>query len=617
MGNQPVSAIMTLDTTTASVPTSTVNSVTLLDNSTDMKQTNVTSKDAIQLQLASPPASSTSLSPSPSQDMAVHAKFIMSRHPCTATPMSGMIMSESCSYSTPQTRRPYSSFADGEFCIDESRQVASESSISLSTRESFLKRKTPGTPLQRPRSQTILRQRSQTISFSQQLLSEHSPQQDQHPGIRPANFSTGPDIDPEHNKDDIWDSSEDTKELAESNKRARNELRGTAGRKARTTMWSGQKPALRRDASASTLLNGLSLSGTDSQTIEPLIENQEEGENSHPNPGELNADENATAMAGTSAPKRTGARRAPLSDISLSAKEDLSPAITPGVRPLDPLMTRQPRKALKRPRLVIVSPFPTNSSYWNEYANDTFNYLLEIESRYDRYMYINLPSEFTSDRTTLISWIIEISYAYLNLQQSTVHAAVNLLDRYLTIRTPETVPTQKLQCIGLCALMIAGKLEENTFKFNTQDLHALCDLYTSEDIAKTELAMLVALKFEVLVASATGFADYFKRAVPHHPDVSMLVDFLCDFSLLSHEFLNCNTSQIAAAALWIASCAFGRDWNEDLAILTGYSRMDLTPCSVLFKNLLCSPTDTLDLEPSLGSRYPLEQTLATLYRVLQ
>ncbi|KAG0251063.1 G2/mitotic-specific cyclin [Mortierella polycephala] len=517
---------MTLDTTaaaitatTATVPISTVDSVIMLDNCTDKKQTNVTSMDAIQSQLASPPASSTSLSPSPSRDTASSAKLVTSRYLCNATPMSGMIPYESCGYSTPRPRRPYSSFAEGEFCIDESRQVASESSISLSTRESFLKRKTPGTPLQRPRSQTMTRQRSQTISFSQQLLSKHSHQQDQHPDIRPANFSTCLDIDPGHSKDDIWDSSEDTEELAESNKRVKSELRGTAGRKARTTMWSGQKPALRRDASASTLLNGLSLSSTDSQAIEPLIENQEEGESSHPSPSELNADENATTIVGTPAPKRTGTRRAPLSDISFSAKEDF--------------------------------------------------------------------------------------------------LVVNLLDRYLTIRTPETVPTQQLQCIGLCALMIAGKLEENTFKFNTHDLHALCDLYTSEEIAKTELAMLVALKFEVLVASATGFADYFKRAVPHHPDVSMLVDFLCDFSLLSHEFLDCNTSQIAAAALWIASCAFGRDWNEDLAILTGYSRMDLTPCSILFKNLLCSPTDTLDLEPSLGSRYPLEQTLATLYGVLQ
>lgn len=63
-------------------------------------------------------------------------------------------------------------------------------------------------------------------------------------------------------------------------------------------------------------------------------------------------------------------------------------------------------------------------------------------------------------------------------------------------------------------------------------------------------------------------------------------------------------------------CAYGQDWNEDLAILTGYTRKDLTPCSVLFKRLVCMQTDTLDLRLTLGPRYPLEQTLATLTRTL-
>ena len=39
-----------------------------------------------------------------------------------------------------------------------------------------------------------------------------------------------------------------------------------------------------------------------------------------------------------------------------------------------------------------------------------------------------------------------------------------------------------------------------------------------------ELSMLVVLKFEILVASATGFSDYFKRAVPANPILSELTD---------------------------------------------------------------------------------------------
>ena len=35
--------------------------------------------------------------------------------------------------------------------------------------------------------------------------------------------------------------------------------------------------------------------------------------------------------------------------------------------------------AISRSRLVVISPFPQCQHYWDEYANDTFNYLLEIE----------------------------------------------------------------------------------------------------------------------------------------------------------------------------------------------------------------------------------------------
>ncbi|KAI8604264.1 cyclin-like protein [Dissophora ornata] len=257
-------------------------------------------------------------------------------------------------------------------------------------------------------------------------------------------------------------------------------------------------------------------------------------------------------------------------------------------------------------------------SYWEEYANDTFMYLLEIEGRYDRYMYMDPDSESTSHRTTLVLWLVEVCYKYLEYQPTTLHAAVNILDRYLSIHKMEQVPLSELQCVGMCALMIAAKLEEHTDnKCSIADLCKLCDLYTPQEITSMELSMLVVLKFEILVASAIGFSDYFQRAVPANPMLSELTDFLCDLSLISHEFLDFNASQIAASAMWIALCALHDNWSEELAILTGYSRLDLTPCTMAFKELICSSTYTLEQLAPLGLKYPLEQTLATLTPVLQ
>ncbi|KAF9133054.1 Cyclin-A2 [Mortierella sp. 14UC] len=291
--------------------------------------------------------------------------------------------------------------------------------------------------------------------------------------------------------------------------------------------------------------------------------------------------------------KKSSPRRAPLTDISLTIGTPTMPAVIFDAKPLAPLMTRKPRKAIQRSRLVVVSPFPNSHHYWDEYANDTFKYLLEIESRYDRYMYFEPQSDFGDYRSTLVQWIIELCYGYFRLPTGTLHAAVNILDRYLAVVTPETVHREILQCVGMCALMIAGKLEEPAGTLGTFNLCQLCDLYSTRELANTEINILKALKFEILVASATGFSDYFKRAIAQNEETWLLTD-----------------------AMWISLCATGKDWSEDLAILTGYTRHDMTPCSIVFQKLLFSATEPLDLVNTLGLKYPIEDTMTSLSTVL-
>ncbi|KAG0324904.1 hypothetical protein BGZ99_001323 [Dissophora globulifera] len=239
-----------------------------------------------------------------------------------------------------------------------------------------------------------------------------------------------------------------------------------------------------------------------------------------------------------------------------------------------------------------------------------------MAERYDRFVYMDTDSDSPSNRSTLIQWLLELCYCVLECQPTTLHVAVNLLDRYLSINKMNT-PLEHLQCVGMCTLMIAGKLEENDARPTIVDLCRLCDLYTPQEIASMELAILAELKFEVLVASANGFSDYYKQAIPSNPELSELIDFLCDLSLISHKFLDFNTSQVAASAVWIALCATQQDWDEELAALTGYTRTDLTPCSMIFKDLICTPSCPAETLDHLGRKYPLEKTLATLTKVLQ
>ncbi|KAF9318053.1 G2/mitotic-specific cyclin-B3 [Podila horticola] len=262
-------------------------------------------------------------------------------------------------------------------------------------------------------------------------------------------------------------------------------------------------------------------------------------------------------------------RRQPLKDISVSSTpRESTPIPSIPASPLGPLMTRLPKKVYIRPRITVKDEFPINPAYWNEYMNETLTYITEIEDRYDRYYYFSNQPLIKSDmRRVLVMWLMELCYGPFRFEASTLHHA------------------------GVCALMIAGKLDENGFKFSTEDLSMLCDrAYTPGEIAGMEIRILVTLKFEVL--------------------------FLCDLSLLSHEFLEFNPSQIAATAVWIALCATDRNWTEELAIATGYSRTILTQSVKVYASLVNQCVDSIEGLKCLTLKYPLEETLLILSRLL-
>ncbi|KAF9408104.1 G2/mitotic-specific cyclin-B3 [Podila epigama] len=266
------------------------------------------------------------------------------------------------------------------------------------------------------------------------------------------------------------------------------------------------------------------------------------------------------------------------------------------------------------PRITVLSEFPCNAEYWHEYLNETLEYLMEIEDRYDRCMYFqNQPNLNPGMRQTLVQWLMELCYGAFKFKNLTLHHSVSILDRFITASQVDSVNTDNLQCIGICALMIAGKLMESEFKFSTDDLSRLCDrVCTPADIAEMEIRILVTLKFEVLEASAKSFADFYRRAVESHQLSDLLIDFLCDASTLSHEFLIYNQSHIASAVIWIALRATDRDWTDELAIATGYSRTVLMKCVELFVDVVRFCIENEEKLDFINYRYPFRTILSTL-----
>lgn len=89
-------------------------------------------------------------------------------------------------------------------------------------------------------------------------------------------------------------------------------------------------------------------------------------------------------------------------------------------------------------------------------------------------------------RAILVDWLVEVHLKF-KLVPETLYLTVNLIDRYLEL---VQVPRQKLQLIGVTAMLIASKYEE-IYAPEVRDFVYITDrAYTKEEILDQEFDML-------------------------------------------------------------------------------------------------------------------------------
>ncbi|RUS18295.1 cyclin-like protein, partial [Endogone sp. FLAS-F59071] len=212
-------------------------------------------------------------------------------------------------------------------------------------------------------------------------------------------------------------------------------------------------------------------------------------------------------------------------------------------------------------RYKPVQHFEHNPWYWNEYAQDVYSHLRDIEKIHrPRTSYMSKQTEINSNmRAILVDWLMEVA-SELKLSGETLYMAnrqlnncflpaVNYTDRFLSsVRVIRT----SFQCVGIAALFVASKYEEVNPPF-LSDLVEITDrTYTERQILGMEQKILKILRFELTVASVSSFAAYFIRATEADERVVAFVNYLSDLTLLDYTFLKFLPSEIAASASEIA-----------------------------------------------------------------
>ena len=129
-----------------------------------------------------------------------------------------------------------------------------------------------------------------------------------------------------------------------------------------------------------------------------------------------------------------------------------------------------------------------------EYSKEAYVYLKEMEA------YYTIPKDFLDTgcvtanmRMILVDWLIQVQY-HLRLTQESLYLAISILDTVLHRRD---VDPDKLQLVGVTALLVATKLEEYYPAEVGKLLHLTENSYTRTDVLNMERVLLQVLGFKV------------------------------------------------------------------------------------------------------------------------
>lgn len=180
-------------------------------------------------------------------------------------------------------------------------------------------------------------------------------------------------------------------------------------------------------------------------------------------------------------------------------------------------------------------------------------------------------------RAILVDWLVEVHLKF-RLMPETMYLTINLIDRFLERKI---VVRQKLQLVGVTAMLLASKYEE-IYAPEVRDFVYITDkAYTKEQILMMEATMLNALEFKVTVPTTFVFVNRYLKVAGEsdtNARISLLATYLVERCLQEYKMLTYPPSKIAAAAVNIAlrTLRGTNAWDTKMERYSSYKQSDLT-----------------------------------------
>ena len=189
---------------------------------------------------------------------------------------------------------------------------------------------------------------------------------------------------------------------------------------------------------------------------------------------------------------------------------------------------------------------------------------------------------FSVPASTLSAFFLAFRWALVSLPpflgSLTLFLCVSIIDRYLEKRT---TARRHLQLVGVTALLIAAKFEEQ-YPPQIHDFVYVTDkAYSKDEVIKMEVSMLTALDFKVCLATPMHFLERYQivnGCTDAHRD---LTNYLLELTLVDYKMVKYNPSHLAAAAVLLSNKLLRRtpSWSGAAVRHTQMTEQTLKECA--------------------------------------
>ncbi|XP_010158151.1 PREDICTED: G2/mitotic-specific cyclin-B2 [Eurypyga helias] len=214
-----------------------------------------------------------------------------------------------------------------------------------------------------------------------------------------------------------------------------------------------------------------------------------------------------------------------------------------------------------------------NPQLCSDYVKDIYLYLRDLELQQAvRPHYLDGKTINGRMRAILIDWLVQV-HSRFQLLQETLYMCVAVLDRFLQ---DHPVPRNRLQLVGVTALLLASKYEEMLCPDIADFVYITDNAYTTEEVRAMEIMILKELNFDLGRPLPIHFLRRASKAGEADAKQHTLAKYLMELTLIDYDMVHHRPSEIAAAALCLSQKVLGHnEWGTKQQYYTGYTEDSL------------------------------------------